>query len=453
MIPIFSQNAARPGRLGALAALFFFAASLILLVLSVYAVVPTLSAGPGTRSAVDETPAYFDFEVLAPADVPGWTDANTLEAIDTFLRSCAAHANRSDDTPANPVAAVGPLAKARIGDAEFSGTLAHWRPACRAAATLNSNVSPAVARSFFEDHFVFVRILTRPEPSAPAHETGLLTGYFEPVYAASDQPTEAFSAPVYARPIDLVDIDLGRFREDLAGTRLAGRLSGSRLMPFESRAEINDGALLETTAVLAWLNPDDAFFLQIQGSGVLKFADGRIMRVGYAGQNGHPYTAIGKPLIERGILTRETVSLQSIRDWLANADPASARALREENASFVFFRILDTLPDPSLGPLGAQGVQLTPSVSLAVDRRYHAMGTPIWVSYDHAPDGTDGAGESVRRLMIAQDTGGAIRGPVRGDVFWGRGPAAKVAAGTMRAQTSFIALIPRPAVAAWGAGP
>ncbi|MEO0612827.1 MAG: murein transglycosylase A [Pseudomonadota bacterium] len=426
--------------------------SLMLLGLTLLSVLPRLApgAGPGTGGALASTP-QFDFQIMARADVPGWSGADPRQAIGAFVRSCAAHRGKPDTAPANPVAASGPLVRAHIGNALFSGTIGDWRPACRMAAKLSDEISPAVARTFFEDHFVFVRIITRDAPDAPAEQTGLITGYFEPVYSASDTQTGAYQAPLYARPDDLVDIDLGRFRDELAGTRLAGRLSGTRLTPFESRADINDGALSDTTPVLAWLDRDDAFFLHIQGSGVLTFDDGRTVRVGYAGQNGHPYTAIGKPLIERGILTRDTVSLQTIRAWLDGTDPESAKALREENASYVFFRILSNLPDPALGPLGAQGVQLTPHISLAVDRRYHAMGTPIWVSDDGPDRDNDGdnSGPPRQHLMIAQDTGGAIRGPVRGDFFWGRGEAAKRGAGTMRARGTFIALIPKPAVGEW----
>ena len=268
----------------------------------------------------------------------------------------------------------------------------------------------------------------------------MFTGYFEPIYPASQTRTGRFHAPVYGRPRDLVELDLGRFRESLAGQRLAGLVEDGRLIPYASHGEINREGLGDRAPVLAWMDPNDLFFLQIQGSGILAFSESEIARIGYAGQNGHPYRAIGRDLVEQGALELSAVSLQSIRTWLEEAPQEAAKAMRENNASYVFFEWLRDLPEPGLGPLGAQGVQLTPLLSLAADRRFHAMGTPTWIDIEDQNQNF-----ALRHMMIIQDTGGAIRGPVRGDVFWGRGEAATARAGGMNARGILTVLIPKQA--------
>lgn len=356
---------------------------------------------------------------------------------------------RDPDSPANPLENLG-LADAALS---LGGQVKDWlRPCTEALAlTASSYSDPGVRRgafrSFFEFHFQPVEIFTirPPLPDGRARRAppriereGTFTGYYEPVYAASRSATETHNAPLLPRPDDLVEVDLGLFRETLRGERIAGRVEDGRLKPFADRSEIETGEY-DPPAPLAWLDPNDLFFLQIQGSGRLDFGDGDILRVGYAAQNGHAYTAIGRVMVERGIMPLDAVSMQSIRDWLDAASDSEAQALREENASYVFFRPLDTV-SPELGPLGAQGVPLTPGRSLAVDRRYHAMGAPVWVDIEPV----DGAGNApIRRLMIAQDTGGAIRGPVRGDFFWGAGDQAGEIAGVMNARGRMTVLLPR----------
>jgi membrane-bound lytic murein transglycosylase A len=243
--------------------------------------------------------------------------------------------------------------------------------------------------------------------------------------------------PLYRKPDDLVMVDLGEFRENLKGERIAGRVIDGRLRPYEDRTRIEGGALKGRDLEMVWVDdPVDAFFLHIQGSGRITLEDGSVMRVGYAGQNGHPYIAVGRELIARGVLTKENVSMQSIREWL-HANPGEASGLMNKNPSFVFFRPLD-----GEGPLGAQGVALTPGRSLAVDRSFVPYGLPVWLD---AQDPLDGAAR-VRRLMVAQDTGGAIRGPVRGDVFWGHGADAELRAGRMKSPGRYYLLIPRTVI-------
>ncbi len=406
----------------------------------------------------------FDASAFAPpelvyrpadyAELAGWMQDDLQPAFAAYLKSCAVLAERHPDAPANPHENLGDA----LRGATLGGAAADWLAPCRAAAEINAqkDADPAglgsALRGFFETHFQPIEILARrsPLPGGPARRLrpridaeGTFTGYFEPVYAAARQATPTFSAPVYRRPTDLIDVDLGVFRDEWAGERIAGRLEEDRLVPYPDRQSIDEGALTDIAEPIAWMEPNDLLFLQIQGSGRLRFESGGALRVGYAGQNGHPYTAIGRVMVERGVAPPEEISMQTIRAWLASATPEAARELRQQNASYVFFQTLDALDD-DLGPLGAQGASLTPERSLAVDRRYHTLGAPVWVDID--PVEALGP-EPIRRLMIAQDTGGAIRGPVRGDVYWGTGAAAGEIAGPMNVRGRFYVFLPRPLAA------
>jgi len=410
------------------------------------------------RPAALYGPATFDFRMVEFADLPGWMQDDPSAAFDAFLLSCDRLSAKEEDAPANPhenlAAARGPGDETGFTAISLAGAVADWRAPCGGAAEIAGRVhaDPAArrgdTRAFFEFYFQPVQALSRRVPlngDGPPllEERGTFTGYFEPVYRAARAPTPRYSGPLYPRPDDLVDVDLGQFREELKGERVAGRIDGDRLVPYPSRRAIYDGALRGEVAPLAWLDETDLFFLQIQGSGRLVFEDGEEMRVNYDGQNGRAYTAIGRVLRDRGLMSLEDISMQSIRAWLESADPAEARALRAENESYVFFR---TLEDDSLGagPLGALGAPLTAGRSLAVDRRFHALGAPVFVDIDPAP-GVSAA--PIRRLMIAQDTGGAIRGPVRGDFYWGSGPEAGALAGRMNAQGRMFVFLPKPVAA------
>ncbi|MEM9170653.1 MAG: murein transglycosylase A, partial [Pseudomonadota bacterium] len=376
--------------------------------------------------------------------VRGWKRHDPYPALAPFTRSCARLQTRAPDAPANPLEALGPDASPQ----SFSGRVADWAPACAKATALLEALEGAPAsaraeraRAFFETAFAAYRVgaVETGEDGSSVSFDGRFTGYFEPFYEARRERDGDFAAPVYARPDDLVMVDLGRFREELAGVRIAGRVEDGRLAPYADHRAINDGALADRAAVLAYMRPTDLFFMQIQGSAQLQFDDGERVRVGYAGQNGHPYTPVGRILIEDGAVAREDMSMQAIRDWLAGADPDDAQALREANASYVFFRHLDDALDPGLGPLGAQGVQLATMRSLAVDRRFHAMGAPIFLT---AAVGEPGLADGLAHLFVAQDTGGAIRGPARADIFTGAGGAAGDAAGGLNARGAMIALVP-----------
>ncbi|MEM6414665.1 MAG: MltA domain-containing protein [Pseudomonadota bacterium] len=394
------------------------------------------------------------FQITTFREIPRWPSDTHAEALGPFVRSCTTLEKRADDEPFNRQ--EGPNARAYVNELDrISGTVADWRPICQKAKMIvdtrsADSKSSSAERTFFEQNFTPVLIKSgyrkteqptlSPQPDR-LEVIGKTTGYFEPTYEARSEPDSEFAAPLLARPEDLISVDLGAFSEDLKGRRLAGRLKGSRLVPFPARSDINAGALATTAKPLAYLRPNDLFFLQIQGSGKLLFENGTEQRVGYDGQNGRPYYAIGRSLLARGALTRETVSMQSIRAWLENAPPRDAQRLREENQSYVFFRTLNNLSDPKLGPLGAQGVQLSSRRSIAVDRSYHGLGTPVWLELQNQD-------ESVQRaaLYIAQDVGGAIKGPIRADIFVGSGDAAGEIAGRLNAEITMTVLLPKSVV-------
>lgn len=309
------------------------------------------------------------------------------------------------------------------------GTAAIWRTICAEARTLAAGDDRA-ARAFFERRF------TPAEVSGKDGTDGLITGYFEPELQGSRKRQGRFNVPLHVRPPDLVAVDLGRFSEDLKGKRIAGRVVQGRLIPYHNRRQIERGALKGKKLELVWVeDAADAFFLHIQGSGRIRLRDDAILRVGYAGTNGQPYTAIGRALIAQGKIPRERMSMQAIRQWM-RANPAEGAKLMRTNKSYVFFRELT-----GAGPIGAQGVALTPERSIAIDRGILPLGLPVWM--DTALP--DAASTPYRRLMIAQDTGGAIKGPVRADVFWGPGARAAEMAGKMKSPGRYWFLRPRSA--------
>jgi membrane-bound lytic murein transglycosylase A len=355
-------------------------------------------------------------EALGYAALPAWPGEAPVEALAPFLGTCRALRDWGPDRPLGGTGEIG-----RLG-----GQAAHAAEACAAAARLADTLHPptprrggrppsaaalareraareAVLRRFLERHF---------QPFAVGN--GLLTGYYEPELRGAEYPTGAYQVPLHAPP----PADL----------------------PMPDRAAIEWGALDGRGLELAFVDdPVDAFFVHIQGSGRVHLHDGRLLRLGYAGQNGHPYRAIGRSLIERGEVPREQMSMQAIRAWLRRAAPGAAAALLRENAAYVFFRRVEGLA-PEEGPPGALGVPLTPGRSLAVDPGFIPFGALVYLVTRDPVDGTP-----IRRLVAAQDTGGAIRGPARGDLFWGWGAAAALRAGLMKEQAEVFVLVPRSA--------
>ncbi|HXS42132.1 MAG TPA: murein transglycosylase A [Stellaceae bacterium] len=360
------------------------------------------AAPPPPRLTLE--PARFD-------NLPGWQQDQIGHALAAFRRSCAAFAKRDASAPSGPAA--------------LHLTAGDWHDACGAAAAVGDD--DAAARGFFERYFTPYLAGNNGSPD------GLFTGYYEPLLHGARQRGGPYQTPILRRPPDLVSVDLGRFRPAWHGERIAGRVVNGALVPYATRAAIEHGALDAQNLALLWVdNPVDAFFLQVQGSGRVELPDGSMVGLGYDGQNGQTYVAIGRLLIARGILTPETTSLQSIRAWIA-AHPSEGAALMDENPSYVFFR--ETGSD---GPIGGEGVVLTPRRSLAVDAKFIPLGAPIYLA-------ASGGDIQLERLMVAQDVGGAISGPVRGDVFWGFGADAETKAGAMRAHGRYYLLLPKSA--------
>ncbi len=366
-------------------------------------------------------PEKPDHLTLSPArftDLDGWQSDNMQPALVAFQRSCERMLRRADDK--------------NIGPDPRMGTVAMWRPACETALEIDATtIRSEDLRTYFQTYFAPYHAGNNNDP------VGLFTGYYEPELHGSLTRHDAYQIPLYLKPDDMINIDLGAFRDALKGQKAVGRLTGNKVVPYFNRSEIEAGALSNRDLELVWVDDAvDAFFLQIQGSGRVVLDDGNILKVGYAATNGQAYFAIGRELIKRGALTPKTVSLQTIRQWLHD-HPDQADDVMNMNASYVFFRKLPG--DPDAGPIGAQGVPLETERSLAVDRRFHAMGVPIWLETRDAMN----ADRNFHQLMIAQDTGGAIRGPVRGDIFFGPGEKAALHAGHMNRQGQTYLLLPR----------
>ena len=302
--------------------------------------------------------------------------------------------------------------------------------ACKEALSLGDKVSRDVARRFFEIHYIPHLVEGVPD--------GLVTGYYEPEVSGSRERSGRFQVPVYGRPDDIVQVKPDLLRALYNNSFSVMRRSGEQLVPYYTRAEIDAGALEGRGLEILYLDdPVELFFMQIQGSGRVQLPDGSWVRLGYAAKNGHRHTSIGKLLAERGEKPPQGLTMEGLKSWL-QADPARGRALMHENNSYVFFREVPEV-EAGEGPVGAQGVPLTPGRSLAVDASYHALGTPIFVT---APDLAVG-GAPFRRLMIAQDVGSAIRGPQRGDIFFGTGETAGTIAGTTKEAARFYVLLPK----------
>ncbi len=368
-------------------------------------VAPPTASGP-PPAVVAATPDATRALDAGVRPVPAPLTGDLSAALAAFRLSCPALRRRADLSGLT-----------RAGD---------WDAACAEA----ERTGAGDAARFFAAAFVPVRV---------GDGRLFATGYYEPELAGSRTRRPGYDVPIYGKPPDLVDVDLGDFSAGLAGKRIRGRVEGGTLIPYADRAAIEDGALAGRGLEIAWgADPIEVFFLQIQGSGRLRLSDGGVMRVGYAGQNGHDYTAIGRLLVERGELESGAASMPGIVGWL-RADPVRGAALMRENASYVFFREL-TGP----GPLGALGLPVTPRVSLAADPRFVPLGAPVVLSTDR---------NDVRGVWVAQDTGGAIKGANRFDTFWGAGEDAKTIAGGLSARGTAWVLLPRAAAGRLGRDP
>lgn len=311
----------------------------------------------------------------------------------------------------------------QLGPNGLAGRVSDWRPVCAAALASEDQA----ARTFFERWFRAFAI------GEGTQKAGLFTGYYEPELRGALTRSALYSVPLYRRPPDLVSNDPAAANAGGDAQRRAGRLVQGRLEPYHDRAAIEAGALAGQKLELLWVqDPIEAYFLQVQGSGRVKLDDGRIIRLGYAGDNGLSYVSIGRVLVERGVFTAAELTMDTLKSWL-RAHPGEAAALMRQNPRYVFFRPLD-----GDGPIGAGGVALTPGRSLAIDPAFLPYGVPIWLDTNWPGE----PGRAFQRLMVAQDTGAAIKGPIRGDVFWGAGPDAEHRAGAMRESGRYYILLP-----------
>jgi len=355
------------------------------------------------------------YRQVAFSALPGWTDDRIEDVWPAFLVGCTA--------------LVKPAAAQR---ALFA------RP-CANANAIDPRDATAI-RAFFESHFSPYEVV-----AADGRTLGMVTGYYEPLLAGSRAQTPRFGVPLYAAPDDLLTVDLTALYPELKDKRLRGRVDGRKVVPYWTRAEIESGKAPLAGKVLVYVeDPVEAFFLEIQGSGRVMLADGSVIRVGYADQNGHPYRSIGRVLIDRGEITLERASMQGIREW-GRRHPEQLPALLDENPSYVFFREVPA-PTPGTleaaidGPFGTLGVPLLAGRAIAVDTRSIPLGAPVFLATTF-PLST----RPLDRLVMAQDTGGAIRGAVRADFFWGFGDTAAREAGRMKQEGRMWLLWPKDA--------
>jgi membrane-bound lytic murein transglycosylase A len=366
-------------------------------------------------------PEGLHFRAVPYAELPGWNADDLHQALPALRKSCDSMRRQPDERT--------------LPGAKIVGTMGDWAEVCEFILSAGPESD---LRRFFEGAFQPLEV------SLGGETTGMFTGYYETLLKGSMTMSERYNVPLHVKPPELVSVDLGAFRSDLKGRRIAGRVQGDRLVPYYDREQIVGGALDDRALELLWVDDAvDAFFLHIQGSGRVLMEDGRLVRVGYASQNGHAYTAIGRQLIAEGEIPREKMSMQAIRAWL-EANPGRVDELLNSNSSYVFFRLLED----GDGPFGSANVALTAGRSLAVDMSHLALHVPVWLSATYPdPSSRDGAPLPLERLMVAQDTGGAIRGEIRGDVFWGFGAEAEEIAGRMANAGRYWLLLPKPLAA------
>lgn len=386
-----------------------------------YRLLPALVAGVAALAlaapagAATMTIKGAELHPLDWSEIEGWAQDDHAAAFNAFFQSCQAVVKR-----------VKPIRRAQPMDMAL-------RSVCRAAIA-GVPTTAEEARAFFEQHFRPVRI------SRLGEREGFLTGYYEPVVDGSRVPTGNFTVPVLRRPSDLKVIGKKRKGGHFPNAGKIGRQAGKgKTAPYFERAEIEDGALDGKKLEICYLkHPTDLFFAQIQGSVRVRLEDGAVLRLNYDAHNGHPYTPVGRILIDRGIIPKEEMSLERLRDWML-AHPDEAKELRRQNKSYVFFRVKKLADDAEA--IGAQGIPLTAGRSIAVDKALHTYGTPFWIDAMLPLTGTAPT-DRFRRLMVAQDTGSAIVGPARADIFFGAGDEMGRMAGRIRHPGTFVMLVP-----------
>ena len=353
--------------------------------------------------------------------ITGYREDNHIDAIKAFNRSCKVILAK---TPSGS-----------FGKSPFAGRTESWQKACNASLALTKNGQQNDSSEFFETHFNAYRVKNN------GSDTGRFTGYYEAHLKGSLKRTKRFSYPVYKRPKELVMVNMLDFTDSPKPRRIAGKVINGRLRPFYTRKEIDEGALSKRNLEIAWVDsPIDRLFAQIQGSALLSLPGGKSIRLAYSAKNGHPYTAIGRELAQIGAFEKKDMSMQSIRKWLLE-HPEKATEMMQRNKAYVFFK-KETRP----GAIGAQNVVLTPERSMAVDPYYIPLGAPLFLQTELPQKASNDNNRSFKRIMIAQDTGGAIRGPIRGDVFWGNTDRAFEIAGQLKSSGSYYLFLPKDIV-------
>jgi membrane-bound lytic murein transglycosylase A len=396
-------------------------AAIRLAIVRLVAAFVVLTASQAAAFAGDAGPLIFPDTQYEPLDwtaLEGWTNDDHAAAFAAFLGSCRTLANRRRQS-ARDLAPIPVALKDICEDA-------------RAAIPLDEDG----ARKFFEDHFRPIRI------NRLGDTDGFLTGYYEPIIAGSRVPTGEFTAPLYRRPPNLVAAGRRRLGDAFPskGVFVGRRVGRRKIVPYYDRGQIEDGALDGWHLEICYLHDQvDVLFAQIQGSARIRLEDGAILRVNYDSHNGWPYTPVGRVLVDQKMMNRDQVSMQSIRDWM-EANPDQAKEIRRQNKSYVFFRITDLASEDEA--VGGQGVPLMPGRSIAIDRALHAYGTPFFIEAE-LPIANQKTGTKFDRLMIAQDTGSAIVGPARADIYFGAGDEAARIAGRIKNPGTFIMLVPR----------
>lgn len=391
-----------------------YRSSLRILVVGLFGALSACTTSPPVKK--DTTPPV---KPVSPVEKPSLTPAELLRPVSfSSLTGWA-----QDD--------LRPMWPAFLGSCKVLGKRADWQELCSVAL----NVPPkdeAAIRLFFESFFQPHQLLNQDGSTE-----GLVTGYYEPLLNGARKKGGKYQTPLHRVPDDMLTIELGTQYPELQGMRLRGRLAGDKVVPYYSRAELTGRNHLAGKELLWVDDPIEAFFLQVQGSGRVKLAGSQeVVRLAYGNQNGHPYKSIGRYLVDKGELTLEQASAQRIKTWYA-ANPGRQQELLNANPSYVFFKE-EPLPNPDIGPKGAMGIPLTAERSIAVDPRFVPLGTPVFLATT-MPDSK----QALQRLMVAQDTGGAIKNPVRADYFWGFGAEAGAKAGKMKQRGQMWLLLPR----------
>lgn len=366
-------------------------------------IVPVPTQVPATPVVPTQITTVKYAEMYKPtkfSELPGWTNDDLRQLWPAYIASCTSLRFRLE-----------------------------WRDVCNASKAIDSNNNAAI-RAYFEKLFTPHQVV-----NTDGSNDGMVTGYYEPLLKGSRSKGGVFQTPLYSTPSDMLTIDLGSVYPELKNMRLRGRLVGNKVLPYPSRAEITPSVKGNE---LVWVDDAiDAFFMQIQGSGRVELNEsGETIRLAYADQNGYPYKSIGRYLVSIGELTLDQASAQGIKEWIAK-NPDRQEELLNVNPSMVFFKE-EKLADPSIGPKGAQGVPLTPERSIAIDPTQLPLGAPIYLSTTRP-----NSKQSLQRLMMAQDTGGAIRGAVRADFFWGFGREPGELAGRMKQRGNMWLLLPK----------